>query len=191
MFLKQASSYPAYNGMIDAIESHLSWVFLTSEHAYKMKKPVKLPFLDLTSLAARKQSVKKELIANRVLAHGVYLGVVALTKDKENKLHLAQYTPDSAACEWLLKMKRLPHKLMLDNILKTGTCYIRRHTNWRNSIDRQSGQQLRPGLTLRASMPGLSRTIRCYQHAAMDWIRRRLMPCMATRFCACRLVQDC
>ena len=122
MFLKQASSYPAYNGMIDAIESHLSWVFLTSEHAYKMKKPVKLPFLDLTSLAARKQSVKKELIANRVLAHGVYLGVVALTKDKENKLHLAQYTPDSAACEWLLKMKRLPHKLMLDNILKTGTC---------------------------------------------------------------------
>src|SRR5690606_9530144 len=49
-FLRQPESYPERPGAVEAIESHMSWVFLTERHAYKMKKPVRRPYLDYSTL---------------------------------------------------------------------------------------------------------------------------------------------
>ena len=59
-------------------ETHVSWVFLTGRYAYKVKKPVKLPFLDFSSLQQRKHFCDEELRVNRRLAAELYLGVVPI-----------------------------------------------------------------------------------------------------------------
>ena len=60
------------------IETHISWVLLAGHSAYKLKKPVRLPFLDFTTLAARRHGCEEELRLNRRLAPGLYLEVVEL-----------------------------------------------------------------------------------------------------------------
>lgn len=58
------------------IETHISWVLLTDTLAFKLKKPVRLPFLDFTTLAARRHYCEEELRLNRRLAPSLYLDVV-------------------------------------------------------------------------------------------------------------------
>ena len=60
---------------IEIIETHISWVLLGQHFAYKIKKPVKLPFLDFSSLTDRKIFCDRELRLNRRLAPQVYLSV--------------------------------------------------------------------------------------------------------------------
>jgi len=58
------------------VETPISWVLLASSLAYKIKKPVRLPFLDFTSLAARRRYCDEELRLNRRFAPSLYLDVV-------------------------------------------------------------------------------------------------------------------
>jgi uncharacterized protein len=65
------------------IETHISWVLLAGEHAYKLKKPVRLPFVDYATLARRRHCCEEELRLNRRLAPSLYLGVIAITGDAQ------------------------------------------------------------------------------------------------------------
>jgi len=58
------------------VETHISWVLLTGHLAYKLKKPVRLPFVDFSTLALRKHFCEEEVRLNRRLAPALYLGVV-------------------------------------------------------------------------------------------------------------------
>jgi len=60
------------------VETHVSWVFLTGRCAYKVKKPVKLPFVDFSTLALRRRYCREELRINRRLAPDLYLAVVPI-----------------------------------------------------------------------------------------------------------------
>ncbi len=60
------------------IETHISWVLLTGDYAYKIKKPVDLGFVDFTSLAKRRYFCEEELRLNRRLAPDLYLEVVPI-----------------------------------------------------------------------------------------------------------------
>jgi aminoglycoside phosphotransferase family enzyme/predicted kinase len=61
------------------IETHISWVLLTQDLAYKIKKPVRLPFLDYGTLDARRSFCEEEVRLNRRLAASLYLGVSRIT----------------------------------------------------------------------------------------------------------------
>ena len=61
------------------IETHISWVILTGDDAYKIKKPVRLPFVDFSTLQSRNYFCNEELRLNRRLASSLYLDVVAIT----------------------------------------------------------------------------------------------------------------
>ncbi len=63
---------------VELVETHVSWVFLTGRYAYKVKKPVKLPFVDFSTLKLRKRFCDEELRVNRRLAPELYLGVVPI-----------------------------------------------------------------------------------------------------------------
>ena len=63
---------------IRVIETHISWVLLTGDYAYKIKKPVDLGFVDFTSLAKRRYFCEEELRLNRRLAPELYLEVVPI-----------------------------------------------------------------------------------------------------------------
>src|ERR1700689_441485 len=62
-------------------ETHISWVILTGEYAYKIKKRVKLEFLDTTTLAIRHSLCDEELRLNKRLAPDLYLEVMPITQD--------------------------------------------------------------------------------------------------------------
>lgn len=115
--LREPRTYPERPARVAAVETHMSWVFLTERHAYKLKKPVRYEFLDFSTLAARRHNAEEELRLNRRLAPGVYLGLVPLTRERAGTLRL-----DGAgtAVEWLVCMRRLPQGRMLDRLIRTG-----------------------------------------------------------------------
>ena len=119
-FLSRTSSYPGGTSRVDVIETHLSWLFLTDVHAWKLKKPVRLDGLDYRSLEARHRNGLEEIRLNRRLSTNVYLGEARLVSTDEGGLVLdGQGKP----VEWLVKMRRLPSDRMLDVLIRRGsTC---------------------------------------------------------------------
>ena len=61
----------------------MAWVFLTDRHAYKLKKPVILPFLDFGTVEARRHDCEEEVRLNGRLAPNIYLGIVTLTLEAD------------------------------------------------------------------------------------------------------------
>jgi aminoglycoside phosphotransferase family enzyme/predicted kinase len=77
--LLRPDAYPhAVSEPIRVAETHISWVLLTGDFAYKIKKPIKLSFLDYSTLERRRQLCEEELRLNRRLAPGLYVGVSAI-----------------------------------------------------------------------------------------------------------------
>lgn len=117
-FLCRRESYPDHPERVEPVETHMAWVFLAGEHAYKMKKPVRYPFLDFSTLEAREEDCRREVRLNRRLAPEVYLGVVPLTREPTGRLAL---NGPGEPVEWLVVMRRLPRSRLLDQSLKRGT----------------------------------------------------------------------
>ncbi len=63
-FLSSAGNYPEATGGVDTVETHMSWVFLTDRHAWKLKKPVRQPYLDFSTEAARRHFCAEEVRLN-------------------------------------------------------------------------------------------------------------------------------
>ena len=63
-FLRRPEGYPERPAQIEVKESHMSWVFLTQAHAYKLKKPVRYSYLDYSTIAARRDNCAAEVRLN-------------------------------------------------------------------------------------------------------------------------------
>lgn len=103
---------------VKVIETHMSWVFLTDGFVYKLKKPVRYPFLDFATVAARGANCREEVRLNAPLAPGVYLGTVALTVQGDGGLAIGG---GGRTVDWLVKMRRLPEHRMLDLAIAEGS----------------------------------------------------------------------
>jgi len=101
---------------LELIETHISWVVLTGEYAYKIKKPVNFGFLDFSTLPKRHKFCEQEILLNRRLAPGVYLGVVPIVA-KQDKLCLSGR---GEPIEYAVKMRQFPQSAQLDNMLVSG-----------------------------------------------------------------------
>ncbi len=77
--LSNPEAYPHPTQSIEMIETHISWVFLTGPFAYKIKKPVKLGFLDFRTLSSRLFYCQEELRLNQAWAPEIYVDVVSIT----------------------------------------------------------------------------------------------------------------
>lgn len=114
-FLTDAASYPERTTRVDVVETHMSWVFLTDLHAYKLKKPVRYPFLDFSTVQARRRDCIEELRLNRRLARDVYIAVIPLSLKRRGALRLGGA---GAPVDWLVKMRRLPAEHMLERAMR-------------------------------------------------------------------------
>ena len=113
-FLRQPRSYPAPPAQVEVRETHMSYVFLTDAEAYKLKRPVRYPFLDFSTLAAREASCRAEVALNRRLAPDVYLDVAPLARAPDGRLQLGG---SGTVVDWLVRMRRLPAERMLDRLV--------------------------------------------------------------------------
>jgi aminoglycoside phosphotransferase family enzyme len=115
-FLRQPQGYPEKPARIETIETHMSWVFLTPRHAFKLKKPVRYDYLDFSTVAARKMNCEEERRLNQRLAPGVYRDVVPLVLDSDGAMRLGG---QGEIIDWLVVMRRLPAERMLDYLIRT------------------------------------------------------------------------
>jgi aminoglycoside phosphotransferase family enzyme/predicted kinase len=95
-------------------------VFLAGDFVYKVKKPLRFPFLDYSSLEKRKHFCEEEVRLNSRLAPGIYLGVEAIYC-RGNRFHLA---PPGMVAEYAVKMRRLKSDRMLDQLVARGCASI-------------------------------------------------------------------
>ncbi len=101
---------------IRLIETHISWVILTGDYAYKIKKPVDLGFLDFSTLERRRFCCYEELRLNRRLAAPIYLEVVAIAGSAAQPL----LNGAGEAIEFAVRMVQFPQAAQLDNMLANG-----------------------------------------------------------------------
>lgn len=101
---------------IEVVETHASWVLLTGEHAYKIKKPVNLGFLDYSTLAKRRAACTEELRLSRALAPELYLDVVPITGSVRAPVMNGAGTP----IEYALHMREFDRSQQLDALLAAG-----------------------------------------------------------------------
>ena len=104
---------------LELIETHISWVILTGDYAYKIIKPVDFGFLDFSTLQQRQDCCEQELRLNRRLAPEVYLDVVAITGTADEPV----ISGDGEAIEYAVKMTQFPQSAQLDNMLTAGTLH--------------------------------------------------------------------
>jgi aminoglycoside phosphotransferase family enzyme/predicted kinase len=118
---EQAEVVGFLRSMADAepLETHISLVFLGRDTVWKLKKAVRLPFLDFTPLEARRRFTQRELALNRDAAPGLYRDVVPIVRRANGSLALGR--PDEGTVvDWVLRMARVPARDFLDDIAVCG-----------------------------------------------------------------------
>ena len=101
---------------VRVLDTHISWVVLTGDFAYKIKKPIKLDFLDYSTLEKRRHFCELELELNRRWAPALYVDVVPICGSFEAPVVGGAGT----AIEYALKMREFPQGAQLDAVLAAG-----------------------------------------------------------------------
>jgi uncharacterized protein len=111
------SFYPhPVTGAIELIQTHISYVFLTGEYVYKIKKPVNFGFLDFSTVAQRQHFCQEELRLNQRAAAELYLEVLPIVQVGEE----FALNGTGTAVEYTVKMQQFPQSALLSEIFDRG-----------------------------------------------------------------------
>ena len=117
--LARPESYPQRPQAVEVRETHISWVFLAGDRAYKLKKPVTLPFVDYGTPDRRLAMCEEEVRLNRRLAPDRYLGVRAVVATPEGGATLAR-AGDPDAIDHVVEMRRFDEASTLAALVVRG-----------------------------------------------------------------------
>jgi aminoglycoside phosphotransferase family enzyme/predicted kinase len=110
--LSDAAGEPAH-----IIKTHISSIILCGELAYKLKRPVKLPLINFSTVKARHRDCEEELRLNRRTAAQLYLHVLPIT----GSVKQPSVNGNGPTIDWVLCMKRFPQENLLSARLAAGT----------------------------------------------------------------------
>ncbi|MCH5374991.1 MAG: AAA family ATPase [Planctomycetes bacterium] len=116
--LSEPEAYEERPSAVKVVETHISWVFLTEQYAFKLKKPVRFEFVDFRPLSRRHEACRDEVTLNRRLAPDVYLDVVPVRRAVDGRLSL---DGTGSVVDWVVKMRRLPDERSLEALLRNNT----------------------------------------------------------------------
>lgn len=114
--LLQAERYPGQVHEVELVQTHISWVLLAGDFAYKIRKPVKLGFLDFSTLAQRLRDCEQELRLNRRFAPDMYLDVVGIYHTPEDP----RWQGSGVPIEYAVRMRRFEESARLDHVCQRG-----------------------------------------------------------------------
>jgi aminoglycoside phosphotransferase family enzyme len=100
-------------------ETHISAVFVGKDTVWKLKKAVRLPFLDFTSLSARRHFLQRELALNRPAAPEIYRDVAAVVRRSDGSLAVSADEGETPI-DWVLRMTPVPEQDFLDAMAARG-----------------------------------------------------------------------
>ncbi|MBD2579169.1 AAA family ATPase [Oscillatoria sp. FACHB-1406] len=119
--MQQPEFYPhPVKEPIELLQTHASYVFLTGDYTYKIKKSVNFGFFDYSTLEKRQHFCQEELRMNRDLAPEIYLEVLPITCDGE------RYTLQGkgAIIEYAIKMRQFPQTMLWSHLFEQGELTI-------------------------------------------------------------------
>lgn len=115
--MSRADFYPhSVSSPIKVLQTHISYIFLTGNYAYKLKKPVNLGFLDFSTLEKRKYYCQQELTLNKKIAPDIYLEVLPITQ-REKSLEI---NGKGEVIEYVVKMSQFPQGTLLSEMEQGG-----------------------------------------------------------------------
>ena len=114
--LCQPENLGAAEGRVEFVSTHASWVFLTADEVFKVKRPKNYGFLDYSTLEAREHFCREELRLNRRTAATVYRDVVPVYRDAEGH----SLTRGGEIVDWAVRMQRLPDALSAQSLVEGG-----------------------------------------------------------------------
>ncbi|SFC99269.1 hypothetical protein SAMN05660831_00363 [Thiohalospira halophila DSM 15071] len=117
--LEEPARFPHPVEEVELIETHISWVLLAGDYAYKFKKPVNLGFVDFSALHLRRYYCREELRRNRPLAGDLYEAVITLCGEPEDPV-LGPDEDGVEAFEYGVRMRRFDESERLDHALADG-----------------------------------------------------------------------
>lgn len=112
-WLARPSSYGENVAAVERIDTHISSVFLAGDRAYKIKRSVRLPFLDFTTLERRRSACERELQVNRRTAPDLYLGLAAITRSIDGGF---AFDGDGEPLDWVVVMARFDQAHLFDRL---------------------------------------------------------------------------
>ena len=113
--LLRPDGYKEETGQIELRQTHISFIFLTRDFAYKIKKSVDFGFLDFTTLEKRRFFCEKELVLNRRLCGDMYLDVVPIKKSE-----VIMINGEGKTIEYAVKMRRISEEKIMTRLLEEG-----------------------------------------------------------------------
>src|ERR1700745_1859673 len=117
-FLRRPESYGLDEGAVIATaETHISIVFLAGEHAYKLKRAVKFPYLDFSVAELRHAACESELALNRRTAPQLYLEVRAISRRPDGSI---AWGCEGALLDWVVVMRRFDQAQLFDRLAHAG-----------------------------------------------------------------------
>lgn len=117
--LLDPAAYPHHVDRVEVVETHLSWVFLAGAYAYKVKKPIKLPFVDQREPHRRRELCEEEVRLNFRLASRIYLGVRGLARHDGGWRVTTTNAPDAE--DYAVEMQRFDEADTLASRVADGT----------------------------------------------------------------------
>jgi uncharacterized protein len=112
-FLTRPESYPHVPDAVERIDTHGALIFLAGDRAYKLKRAVKLPYLDFSTLEMRREVCERELAINRRTAPELYLDILPIKRGTAGHLH---FGGEGEPLDWVVVMKRFPDDALLDRL---------------------------------------------------------------------------
>jgi hypothetical protein len=116
--LARPEIYPQRPATVSVHETHISWVFVAGDRAYKLEKPLVLPSLDYGSPARRRLMCHEEVRLNRRLAPDIYLGVLGVAADRGGFKLTSESDP--GAVDFVVEMRRYDERQTLAAKLDCG-----------------------------------------------------------------------
>jgi aminoglycoside phosphotransferase family enzyme len=116
-YMGRGEAYDPAPATVERIETHASTVFLAGDFAYKVKRAVKYPFLDFSTLDKRHRACFNELRINRRTAPQLYLEVVPISVEADGSFRLGG---EGKVVEWALRMRRFAHEGLYDRMAAEG-----------------------------------------------------------------------
>ncbi len=111
-------AFPGLKAPVQIMETHISWVLLTPVYAFKIKKPLRLSFLDFSTLEQRAFYCQEEVRLNRRLAPDLYLGILSIQPDEEGQLAIMPMHGDHPVLDFAVWMRRVDNSRQMDLLLE-------------------------------------------------------------------------
>src|ERR1700722_16925405 len=108
---------PAAHPGLRRIDTHAASVFLEGTHALKIKRAVRFPYLDYSTLAKRKAACEEEMKINRPFAPQIYRRVVPITQGSNGQLSI---DGDGVPVEYAIEMTRFDERQTIDHLAEAG-----------------------------------------------------------------------